>query len=174
MNFSECLKFTLKYEGGYVNHPKDPGGATNLGVTLRTYEKWTGKKQTPTTIAMLTESDVKPIYKSFYWDKVSGDSLPEGIDLLTFDFAVNSGPGTAAKRLQELFPGMVVDGGIGPVTLASIRAEYKDNPIQLIDDYCNARLRFLKGLPTFVTFGKGWTSRVEAARKAAKGMAKYV
>ena len=85
-NFDECLKIILHHEGGYVNHPKDPGGETNLGVTKRVYEEFGGEKD----MRDLTVEDVAPIYKKGYWDRVKGDSLPEGLDLCVFDFGVNA------------------------------------------------------------------------------------
>ena len=96
--FSEALKVILHHEGGYVNHPKDPGGETNLGVTKRVYEEFGGTKD----MKELTQEDVEPIYKKNYWDKCRCDDLPEGLDLCVFDFAVNAGPGRAAKYLQTL------------------------------------------------------------------------
>ena len=76
-NFQKCLKIILHHEGGYVNHPRDPGGETNLGVTKRVYEEWGGTKD----MKDLTHEDVEPIYKKNYWDRVKGDDLPEGLDL---------------------------------------------------------------------------------------------
>lgn len=171
MNFDRCLKFTLRWEGGYVNHPLDPGGPTNMGITQKTYEQWVGHKVTPTDIALLTEENIQPIYKELYWNKVSGDSLPNGIDLLAFDFAVNSGPSRAVMELQKIYDGgLSVDGIIGPITLATVKEDYEYDPKELIDDYCDQRMIFLQSLATFSTFGRGWTKRVEAARKEAKRM----
>ena len=114
-NFQKCLEIILHHEGGYVNHPKDPGGETNLGVTKRVYEEWGGTKD----MKDLTVEDVAPIYKKNYWDRVKGDNLPTGLDLCIFDFAVNAGPGRAAKMIQKMI-GVTVDGGIGPMTLQAL------------------------------------------------------
>ena len=92
-NWEKCLKLILHHEGGYVNHPKDPGGETNLGVTKRVYEEWGGTKD----MKDLTVEDVSPIYKKNYWDRIKGDELPSGLDLCVFDFGVNAGTGRAAK-----------------------------------------------------------------------------
>ena len=97
-NFDECLKMLLHHEGGYVNHPKDPGGETNLGVTKRVYEKWGGTKD----MKDLTVEDVAPIYKKEYWDKCRCDDLESGVDWAVFDWAVNSGTGRAAKAIQKI------------------------------------------------------------------------
>ena len=114
--FKEALEIILHHEGGYVNHPKDPGGETNLGVTKRVYEDFGGTKD----MKDLTIEDVEPIYRKNYWDKCRCDDLPSGLDLCVFDFAVNAGPGRAAKYLQTLVAALPVDGGIGPMTLAKV------------------------------------------------------
>ena len=111
-NFDHCLEIILHHEGGYVNHPKDPGGETNLGVTKRVYEEHGGTKD----MKDLTFEDVAPIYKKSYWDRVKGDELPAGLDLCVFDFGVNAGTGRAAKYLQNLV-GTTADGAIEPATV---------------------------------------------------------
>ena len=110
-NYQPSLEMILHHEGGYVNHPRDPGGETNLGVTKRVYEEFGGEKD----MKDLTVEDVAPIYKKGYWDKCKCDSLPSGLDLVVFDFAVNAGPGRAAQFLQRII-GVEPDGGIGPIT----------------------------------------------------------
>ena len=79
-NFDNCLIMLLKHEGGFVNHPKDPGGMTNLGVTKAVYDKWVGRTSTEQDMRNLTPEDVAPIYKKNYWDRVKGDDLPSGVD----------------------------------------------------------------------------------------------
>ena len=80
-NYQHCLEMILHHEGGYVNHPEDPGGATNLGVTKRVYEEWVGRTVTLAKMEQLQVSDVAPIYKKNYWNRVKGDQLPSGLDL---------------------------------------------------------------------------------------------
>lgn len=161
--FKEALEVILHHEGGYVNHPKDPGGETNLGVTKRVYEEWGGTK----SMKDLTPEDVEPIYKKNYWDKVKGDELPEALALCVFDFGVNAGPGRAAKFLQTLV-GTVADGGIGPMSLAKVN-EYveKFNVQHAVDHYQNSRQKYYESLSTFDTFGRGWTRRVEEVTEKA-------
>jgi lysozyme family protein len=106
------------------------------------------------------------LYKRKYWDKVSGDDLPNAEDYVVFDAAINSGPGRAAKWLQACV-GVEPDGGIGPKTLAAVRAA---NPKQLVEDYNKRRLSFLTDLPTWGTFGKGWARRVAEVASAAQTM----
>ena len=100
-NFNKCLTMLLHHEGGFVNHPKDPGGMTNLGVTKAVYDKWVGANSSEQEMRDLTPEDVAPIYKKNYWDRVKGDDLPSGVDWACFDWAVNSGSGRPAKALQR-------------------------------------------------------------------------
>ena len=165
--FSEALEVILHHEGGYVNHPKDPGGETNLGVTKRVYEDFGGTKD----MKELTKEDVEPIYKKNYWDRVKGDNLPEGLDLCIFDFAVNAGPGRAAKFLQKLI-GVTQDGGIGPQTLGALQSaigeDVRTQTREMIEKYQNERHNYYQSLSTFETFGRGWTRRVDEVTEKAK------
>jgi lysozyme family protein len=165
-NFPAALQALLKHEGGYVNHPSDPGGMTNLGVTKRVWEEWVGHEVDEKQMRALTPELVAPLYKKKYWDKVCGDELPTGLDLAVFDLAVNSGPGRAAKMLQKVL-GVTQDGAIGPQTIA--KALNIDSS-KLIADYNAERLAFLMALPTWGTFGKGWGRRVAEVTEQATHM----
>ena len=162
-NYDKCLETILHHEGGYVNHPKDPGGETNLGVTKRVYQEHGGTKD----MKDLLVEDVAPIYKKGYWDKIKGDDLPGGLDLCVFDFGVNAGPGRAAKFLQQMI-GTTVDGGIGPNTLAKVEEYVRENAeAKSVEKYQALRQEYYEQLSTFDTFGKGWTRRVEETTKLA-------
>jgi len=161
-NFAEALERVLKHEGGYVFHKNDPGGRTNLGVTQKVWEEWVGHEVDEKTMRELTPAQVGPMYKAKYWDKIKGDDLPDGVDYVVFDAAVNSGPGRAAKWLQACV-GVEPDGGIGPKTLAAVAAFKGD----LVDDYSKRRLSFLMDLPHWPTFSKGWSRRVAEVRSDA-------
>ena len=161
-NYDHCLGLILHHEGGYVNHPKDPGGETNKGVTKRVYEKWCIEQDLfQKEMKDLKISDVAPIYKNNYWDRIKADSLPHGVDLCVFDFSVNAGTGRGAKYLQTIV-GAVSDGAIGPNTLrqvdefVALRGEE-----DLVVAYSDARRRYYKKLKTFDTFGRGWLRRVD-------------
>jgi lysozyme family protein len=162
-NFENALEIILEHEGGYVNHPKDPGGETNLGVTKRVYEDFGGEKE----MKELTQEDVEPIYQENYWDKCKCDDLPAGLDLCVFDFGVNAGPGRAAKYLQTMI-GTVADGGIGPNTLKTL-SSYVDTHgvVKTVEQYQANRQEYYEGLSTFDTFGRGWTRRVEETTEKA-------
>ena len=167
-NWIKSLEAILHHEGGYVNHPKDPGGETNLGVTKRVYEDFGGTKD----MKNLTREDVEPIYKKNYWDRVKGDHLPAGLDLCVFDFGVNAGTGRAAKYLQTLI-GTVADGGIGPNTLKALDSYIQTNGVEnTIKSYQADRQKFYEGLDTFATFGRGWTRRVNETTEMAIAMTK--
>ena len=101
-NWPQCFALVLKNEGGYVDNPADPGGATNLGCTKAVWEQYIGRSVTKDDIKALTLNDVMPLYKAKYWDTVRGDDLPEGVDYAVFDFAINWGPSRAAKALQSV------------------------------------------------------------------------
>jgi lysozyme family protein len=166
-NFEASLAHVLQSEGGFVDNPADPGGMTNLGCTKAVWEEFVGHPVSEADMRGLTPDDVAPLYKRKYWDKVSGDDLPAGLDYAVFDAAINSGPGRAAKWLQEAV-GVTADGAIGSGTLAAVAAF---DVQELIKAYNDKRLGFLQSLPTFGTFGKGWTTRVAFVQAAASELA---
>jgi lysozyme family protein len=167
-NFETCFDLMIAHEGGFVNHPKDPGGMTNLGVTKRVWEEWVGHEVDEKQMRALTPEIVAPLYKRKYWDAVRADDLVAGVDYCVFDVAVNSGPGRAIKFLQSCV-GATPDGGFGAITLAAVKEAEKD-PARLIELYCARRLEFLQSLRTFETFGKGWSRRVQEVKDKALKM----
>ena len=166
-NWDACFAMVLKHEGGFVNHPKDPGGMTNLGVTRTNWELYLDHDVTEADMRALTPEMVKPFYKKNYWDRIRGDELPSGVDYAAYDLAVNSGTGRAAKYLQQI-AGVTADGVIGPRSMEAIK---KCDAEDTVDEICNMRMDFLKGLGTFETFGKGWTIRVNDVKAKATEMA---
>jgi lysozyme family protein len=165
-NFDKALAAVLHHEGGFVNHPSDPGGMTNLGCTKAVWEEWVKHPVDEKAMRALTPADVAPLYKAKYWDKIKGDELPAGVDYVVFDASINSGPGRAAKWLQECV-GSAADGVIGHGTLQAVAAH---DPAEIVDLYQAKRLRFLQALNTWATFGKGWERRVHEVEKAAETM----
>jgi uncharacterized protein (TIGR02594 family) len=163
----QAIDFALKddIEGGYVNHPEDNGGPTNMGITLSTFRAWRNDQSlTKETLRdTLTKDEAQAIYKDMYWDKVRGDELPPGIDLVVFDGAVNSGPGKSIKLLQHAL-GVSVDGILGPITLWEVKqADAK----QLVEKIIDIRLAWLKTLSDWRHFGRGWTNRLLALEEEA-------
>lgn len=166
-NFERCLSEVLRHEGGWADHPKDPGGATMKGVTLATFRNYR-LGATKAQLRAISDADLRMIYRGGYWDKVRGDDLPAGLDLVAFDAAVNSGPGRGARWLQSAL-GVSADGQIGPKTIAAANAHADRQKV--IRTACQDRLRWLKTLGTWATFGKGWARRVSEIEAAALAMA---
>ena len=127
-NFDAALAAVLHHEGGFVNHPKDPGGMTNLGCTKKVWEEHCGHEVDEKAMRALTPADVAPLYKAKYWDKVRGDELPSGVDYAVFDAAINSGPGRAAKWLQACV-GVEQDGvAVGDASDACDDGAFRRHP----------------------------------------------
>lgn len=165
--FSICLAETLKWEGGYSDHPKDPGGATMKGVTQRVYDGFRARKGLAKAhVRSIRSEEIEEIYREQYWRLICGDQLPAGVDLVLFDFAVNSGPSRAVRTVQQAL-GMRTDGDMGNVTLAAILSR---DPVEIIERVSAGRLAFVKRLSTFSTFGKGWQNRIDAIRSACLAM----
>lgn len=148
-NFDQALRFTLQYEGGYVNNPHDPGGPTNLGITIATLSHELGRKASVAEVKALTVAGVAPIYRKKFWNLVDGDGLPGGVDLMLFDIAVNMGSGRALRW--------------GEATAYL-------NPIARITALDRLRCGFWRGLRTFPVFGKGWLRRETACLALAYRM----
>ena len=165
-NWEVSFERVLKSEGGFVNHPKDPGGMTNLGVTKRIWEEWVQHSVDEAEMRALTPDLVKPMYKARYWDAVKGDDLPRGLDYAMYDFAVNAGPWRAVKVLQCAL-GVPADGVIGRQT---ITAANKVDSTELLELFTLGKEAFYKSLDGFNTFGRGWLNRVAEVQKAAEGL----
>ena len=165
-NWQKAFEQMLASEGGYVHHPSDPGGRTNLGVTQRVWEEWVGRESNEKEMRSLTPEMVEPLYKRKFWDAVRGDELPAGISYLIFDFAVNAGVGRSIKTLQSAV-GVTPDGGFGPMTMAAVQAV---DPVELVEKFSQAKEDFYRSLNTFETVGKGWLNRVAAVKVKANSM----
>ncbi len=168
--FDACLAFTLREEGGYVDDPADPGGATNMGITLATYRQWSDDPAFgPTRVEDMTERTARAIYRSLYWNPLRADTLPIGVDLSIFDMGVNAGIWRSARLLQRAlgFTGEEVDGCIGPETLGPA-AKY--DPGTLVANLAERQAAYYRSLADFSIFGAGWLNRTEARRNAALAM----
>lgn len=171
-NFETCLREVLRHEGGWSNHSEDPGGITNLGVTKATYEDWVGHPVTEKIMRGLTVENVKPLYKTKYWDALRCDDLPYGVDLCVFDFGVNAGPNRAVRYLQRMI-GAKEDGILGPHSLSLMNQFVRERgKIEAVTIYQDMRREYYKLLKTFPTFGKGWMKRVRDIEMVAIILAK--
>jgi lysozyme family protein len=165
--FQECLDFTLTQEGGFVDDPYDPGGATNMGITLATYRSWDHDPQLGVAnVKAMSRKIAAAIYYSMYWNVLGGHSLPAGIDLSVFDFGVNAGPRCSAELLQSAlnFTGDQVDGCIGPETL---RAAAAAKATHVIEAMAQLQVDYYRGLAAFDRFGQGWLDRTVRRKHAA-------
>jgi lysozyme family protein len=168
VNYDASLNRVLKHEGGYTNHPSDPGGPTNFGITIHDYRRYIKTNGTAADVRAMTLADAAKIYRARYWDALRCDELPAGLDYAVFDYGVNSGTGRAAKVMQRLL-------GLGSGTMmtdAVIAGVRKADAQLLLGRLCDERLAFLKGLRTWPVFGAGWGRRVAEVRRDALAMAK--
>jgi lysozyme family protein len=165
-NFQECLDLVLKSEGGWVNHPSDPGGETNLGVTKRVWVEYVGHPVE--SLKKLTKDDVAPLYELKYWRPCYCEVLPRGLDFVVFSMGVNAGPGRSVKLLQSAIV-CVPDGVIGTRTRELISSS---NGADIIKKFSTARREYYQSLKTFPIFGKGWLLRVDREEQEALEMCK--
>ena len=164
--FADALAFVLRWEGGYVNHPNDPGGATNKGVTQKVYDTWRARQgQAVQGVAQITDAEVHAIYEVSYWLASKCQLLASPLDLAQFDTAVNMGVGRAVKFLQQAV-GATPDGNFGPGTQQCLaNCDTGDTLVA----YCATREAFYRDLvirnPKLGVFLKGWLNRLNALRK---------
>lgn len=169
-NFAPALSRALVSEGGYSDHPDDPGGATMKGVTQRVYDAYRERRNLPRrSVRLIEDAELQAIYRRQYWDAVKGDRLPAGVDYVVFDGAINSGPAQSVKWLQRALGTVKVDGAIGEATLAAVEA-YPDHD-QLIALMLGRRLAFLEALKTWRVFGSGWSRRVAQVKQIGQAWA---
>ena len=173
--FEDSLAQVLRHEGSYVDHPSDPGGATNMGITRKTLARW--RRISPwwqlpkEEVRTLKRTEVARIYRALYWDRCRAGLLAPGLDFALFDFAVNSGPTRAIQHLQTIVKTRA-DGVIGPLTLAAVRTKTgQSGTALLIKSLCQSRLNFLSSLSSFATFGRGWRNRVDQVQSHALAVA---
>ena len=174
--FASALAFTIGYgvaglgaEGGFVDNPKDPGGATYRGVTLATYRDYLGDPSfTVTQLKALADPALAAFYGAEFWNVVAGDALPPGVGLSVFDMAVDANPRHSARQLQQAV-GAEQDGYVGPTTIA---AAGKIAPGILVGHLASIQLAYYRALPTYPTFGRGWSARVSSRETAALAVSK--
>ena len=164
--FDGALPFILRWEGGFVDHPSDPGGRTNKGVTQRVYTSWLARRGLPQSdVKNIFDAEVKAIYETDYWLPPRCNELPIQLDLVQFDTAVNMGVGRAVRFLQAAV-GCGADGQYGSETAKAVaRCESRTT----LAAYCEAREAFYRRLvakkPELKVFLAGWMNRLNALRK---------
>lgn len=173
-NRATALSLILAHEGGKVDHPKDPGGRTNQGITQRVYDGWrTARGMHRQDVWKIGDDEVAAIYNAQYLDLIWYDKLPAGLNYAVADYAVNSGPGRAIKDLQRtlraLGKNIPADGTMGNLTIAAIREVVGlEGPDRLIQAYIDRRMAFVRSLSTWSTFGTGWTRRIVGKKDGAQ------
>ncbi len=170
-NFLACFNETESFEGGYVNNPHDPGGATLKGVTQGAYSSWRAGKGLPAqAVRNATDAEIQTIYREQYWNPVRGDDLFVGLDLVMVDYGWGSGPITAVRHLQRVL-GVASDGQFGLETLGAVNAiKGRTAQINFINRLCDDRTTFFQSFSTWVYFGRGWTVRLNGIRAKALAM----
>lgn len=163
-SFNKVMDHIFQWEGGYVDHPRDPGGATNMGITFGTLQEWRGELITKQDVQNLTREEAMDIYRSRYWNAVDGDWFPAGLDLVLMDGGVNSGPRASVRWLQRAL-GVTDDGILGPQTRAAVRASQSLSG--LIEKTLDERLKSVRQFRNYDTFGRGWENRIRSTRQGA-------
>lgn len=167
-NFLKCHDIIAKWEGGYSDHPRDPGGATNFGITLKTLSSWRGKAVSKNDVRALTYAEALEIFAAKYWTVISGNALPLPAALMTYNAAVNAGPAVGVRLLQKALnrqgANLFVDGEVGPLTIDQSRIAQLD---LLVNDYAQLLEAYYEGLGSFDLFGRGWLNRLRDVREKA-------
>jgi lysozyme family protein len=167
-SYDEALSRLLVHEGGYSNHPSDPGGPTNFGITLADARAYWKRDATAADVRAMPRAVAREIYRTKYWAALRGNDLPAGVDYAVFDYGVNSGIGRAGKVLRRLVGLADTTSAIDADVLAAV---WRRPPRRLIEAICDERLAFLQSLRTWGVFGNGWGRRVREVRAAALAMA---
>lgn len=165
-NVNELIPHILKWEGGFVDDPDDPGGATNMGITMRTYQLYCRRKGYPSpSVERLKAIDLdtfRDILKSMYWDTCKADDIQsQSVANLIVDWGWNSGTHTAVKRVQRLL-GVKTDGVVGPITLAAINSR---SPLPLFGQIKTDRMSYIEEIcasrPANNKYKRGWYNRIK-------------
>jgi lysozyme family protein len=167
-SYDAALARVLAHEGGYTNHPSDPGGPTKFGITIFDARKYWKPSATAADVKAMPLAVAKDIYRRRYWDAQRCDELPAGVDYAVFDYGVNSGVGRSGRVLRRLLD-LPADTSV--VSDAVIAAARSREPRALVEAICDERLRFLERLKTWPVFGAGWGRRVAEVRRVALAMA---
>jgi lysozyme family protein len=166
-NFLKALEFSLRWEGGFSDHPADKGGATMKGITQATYDAYLRSIGAPSyPVKGIRDEEIEWIYRRNYWDEIKGDGLPFPLSIAVFDCAVNSGPSRSIRLLQAACGGLVIDGIIGAKTIAAAQ-------VVLVGKVIDQREAFLRRIvvrdPSQEVFLKGWINRTTALRATCNG-----
>lgn len=166
-SFEDALSRLLRDEGGYGNHPSDPGGPTNFGITLADARRYWKTNATASDVKAMPVGVARDIYRKRYWDALRCDDLPAGVDYAVFDYGVNSGVARAGRVLRRKLALPDTSSAVNDTVIGSAR---RADAAKLVAAICAERLAFLRGLKTWTTFGRGWTRRVSGVEAVALAM----
>lgn len=167
--YEAALAGLLAHEGGYTNHPSDPGGPTNYGITIYDYRKYVNPNASAADVKAMRIDEAKSIYKAKYWDAQRCSELESGVDYAVFDYGVNSGVGRSGRILRRVI-GLPDNTSI--VTDEVIAVSRAMQAATLVSLICDERLRFLHSLKTWPVFGNGWGRRVAEVKQYALSIAR--
>jgi len=148
-NFDACLANVLKNEGGWADDPRDPGGATMEGITMKTFQGFIGREASKDELRNIPNETRDAIYRQMYWDPIKGDSLDSGIDAVVMDHAVNAG----VHRAQNLAASIVGSPAYDVDAINSYGAD------KFVADFTEGRANYYRSLKIFAIYGKGWLRR---------------
>jgi uncharacterized protein (TIGR02594 family) len=171
-NFARIQPIIEQWEGGFSDHPADPGGATNMGITQETLRQWRHQDVTADDVRALQRDEARQIFRAKYWEPLRCDEMPIALALMTYNAGVNAGIGRGARWLQEALnkqgEELDVDGTVGPLTLSACA---RADATRAVNDFAEIQEVFYRSLPIFPTFGKGWMNRLTDVRAKALAMA---
>ncbi len=166
--YDEALRRLLVHEGGYSDHPSDPGGPTKFGITIHDYRRHVKPGAVAADVRAMRIDEARAIYRSKYWDALRCGELPAGVDYAVFDYGVNSGIGRSGKVLRRVLRLSDATHVVSDGVLAAARGR---DAAALVEAICDERIAFLRRLKTWPVFGRGWDRRVAEVRAAALAMA---
>ncbi len=158
----------LKSEGGYTNDRLDPGGPTNFGITIFDVRLYVKKDATAADVKALTKDQAIAIYGSKYWDALSGDALPAGLDYTVVDYGVNSGVARSGRVLRKVLGLPTEDWHVTNGVLEALNKRAITAVIRQVND---ERSAFLHRLATCPRFCGGWDKRVASVKAISLKMA---
>ena len=167
-SFEIAIRYVLIHEGGYTNHPSDPGGPTNWGITLHDARAYWKRNASALDVRQMPLDVAKQIYRERYWNALHCDELPIGLDYALFDYGVNSGISRARKVLMRIVAACMPGSNVSDIVSAANQIATD----RLIRDLCAERRAFLRGLKTWPLFGRGWGRRVAEVEAHALALAR--
>lgn len=170
-DYEACELRVLAHEGSeYTDgvHPYDPGGPTRWGITIADVRQFLKPGATAEDVKRLTKQQAMDIYRPHYWVPIRGDDLPAGVDYAIYDYGINSGISRAGKVLRRVLGLSDSDWHVTDEVLSVLK---RRDPVAVINAICEERMRFLRGLPIWSTYQRGWTTRVNEVRSFSKQLA---